>query len=486
MCLHILYRNKKQQDSAQCLQAGCTGGVGKREEKVMKKKVLATVLATAMVAGSLVGCGNSDTAAETTDTTATEETTEAAPADDAAAEETTEAEAAPADDAADPVANLIAATTDTVKLTVWASEEDQDLTTTLLDNFKAAYPDVTFDITLGAESESTAKDTVLTDVEAAADVYAFADDQINDLVKAGALQEVAATYTYDVATANAAAAVDAASVDGKLYAYPMTADNGYFMFYDSSVFTEDDVKSLDKMIEVADAAGKKIAMDISNGWYIYAFFQGAGYDLTLNDDGVTNTCTWNAAGGTDVAQAIIDLTASGVLVDMNDEDMATQIAEGNVAACVNGTWRAETAQTAWGDNYAACKLPTVNIGGKDCQMASFSGCKLVGVNPHSANIGWSMLLAEYLTNKDSQVARFEARGLGPANIEAASSDVVVANPAIAALAAQAEFATPQRVGGNYWSPAETLGQILASGNPDGTDLQELLDTTVEGITAPVE
>ena len=80
----------------------------------MKKKVLATVLATAMVAGSLVGCGNSDTAAETTDTTATEETTEAAPADDAAAEETTEAEAAPADDAADPVANLIAATTDTV------------------------------------------------------------------------------------------------------------------------------------------------------------------------------------------------------------------------------------------------------------------------------------------------------------------------------------------------------------------------------------
>lgn len=84
----------------------------------------------------------------------------------------------------DPVANLIAATTGTVTLKVWASEEDQDLTTKLLDEFKAAYPDVTFDITLGAESESTAKDTVLTDVEAAADVYAFADDQINDLVNA--------------------------------------------------------------------------------------------------------------------------------------------------------------------------------------------------------------------------------------------------------------------------------------------------------------
>lgn len=449
----------------------------------MKKKALATLLATAMVAGSLVGCGSSDTAAESTTEETTEAATEETAAEEAPAEDTAEEAAT---DAADPVANLIAATTDTVTLTVWASEEDQDLTTKLLDEFKAAYPDVTFDITLGAESESTAKDTVLTDVEAAADVFAFADDQVNELAAAGALQEVAATYTYDVATENAAGAVEAASADGKLYAYPMTADNGYFMFYDSSIFTEDDVQSLEKMIEVADAAGKKIAMDISNGWYIYAFFQGAGYDLTLNDDGVTNTCTWNADGATDVAQAIMDLTASGVLVDMGDEDMATQIAEGNVVACVNGTWRAETAQEAWGDNYAATKLPTFNVAGKDYQMSSFSGYKLIGVNPHSANVGWSMLLAEYLTNEASQTARFEARGLGPANIAAATSEAVQANPAIAALAAQAAYATPQRVGANFWSPAETLGQILASGNPDGTDLQELLDTAVEGITAPVE
>lgn len=451
----------------------------------MKKKVLATLLATALAASCLAGCGGSGDAAQTP--AADAPAAEAPSADAPAAEAPSAEEAAPAGDAAaDPIANLIAATTGTVTLKVWASEENQDLTTKLLDEFKAAYPDVTFDITLGAESESTAKDTILTDVEAAADVFSFADDQINELVKAGALQEVVANYTYDVANENVSGAVEAATVDGKLYAYPMTADNGYFMFYDSSVFSESDVQSLEKMVEVAQAANKKIAMDISNGWYIYAFFQGAGLDLKLNEDGLTNTCTWNAAGGTDVAQAIIDLTASNVLVDMGDEDMATQIAEGNVAACVNGTWRAETAAEAWGDNYAATKLPTFNAGGKDCQMSSYSGYKLVGVNPHSANIGWAMLLAEYLTNEASQTARFEARGLGPANTAAATSPAVQANPAIAALAAQAAYATPQRVGGNFWSPAETLGQILASGNPDGTDLQELLDTTVEGITAPVE
>lgn len=447
----------------------------------MKKKLLASLLTVSMVAAMLTGCGNAavaeETPAETTETTETTEEAEA-PAEDTAAAETT--------DASDAVANLIAATTDTVSLKVWASEEDQALTTELLEKFKETYPDVTFDIQLGSESESTAKDTILADVEASADVFAFADDQINEMVAAGALQEVSATYTYDVANANAAGSVEAATVDGKLYAYPMTADNGYFMFYDSSVFTEEDTQSLEKMIEVAQAAGKKIAMDVSNGWYIYAFFEGAGLELSLNDDGVTNTCTWNGAGGTDVAQSILDLFSSGVLVDMDDENQATAIAEGTVVACVNGTWRAETAQEAWGENYAATKLPTFNVAGEPKQMSSYSGYKLIGVSPYSKNVGWSMLLAEFLTNEDSQTARFEARGLGPANIAVAESDAVKSNPAISALAAQAAFATPQRVGGNFWSPAETLGQILASGNPDGTDLQTLLDTTVDGITAPVQ
>lgn len=347
------------------------------------------------------------------------------------------------------------------------------------------YSDITFDITLGAESESKAKDDILVDVEAAPDVYAFADDQINELVAAGALQEVVTSYTFDVKSENASGSIEAASVDGKLYAYPMTADNGYFMFYDSSVFSEKDLESLDSMIAAAKAADKKIAMTVSDGWYIYSFFKGAGYELTLNDDG-TNTCNWNAEGATDVAQAILDLFETGVFVDMTDADQATAITEGTICACVNGTWRAETAQEAWGDNYSATKLPTFTVAGEQKQMSSFSGYKLIGVNPHSGNVGWAMLLAEYLTNYDAQIARYGARGLGPSNIEAAASEAVQSDPAIAALAAQAEFAAPQRVGNNYWTSAQTLGKILATGNPDGTALQELLDTAVEGINAAVE
>ncbi|MBR6961033.1 MAG: extracellular solute-binding protein [Clostridiales bacterium] len=421
------------------------------------RKFVALAAVASMLIGSLAGCsGNTD--------------------------ETSAGGGAVGDDA---IQNLIAATEGTVSLTVWASEEDQAYTQGLIDEFIALYPDVTFDIQLGSESESTCKDTVLTDIEAAADVFTFADDQIQALVDAGALQPITAYYTYDVANENVAGAVDAATVNGQLYAYPMTADNGYFMFYDSSIYTEEDVQSLDSMIAAAEASGTKIGMDLSSGWYLYSFFAGAGLTLSLNDDGTTNSCTWNEAVGTDVAQAIIDYFGTGVLVNMTDDEQATAIANGEISACVNGTWRAETAQEAWGDNYSAAKLPTYNLNGTETQMSSFSGCKLVGVNAYSDQIGWSMLLAEYLTNESAQIGRFNARGLGPSNIAAANSPEVQANPAIAALAAQADYATPQRVGGNYWAPSQTLGEILASGNPDGTDLQTLLDTAVEGIEAPV-
>lgn len=239
----------------------------------MRRKVLSLVLAGAMVVSVLAGCGNSNNNAS--------QQSSAAPAASSEASQ-------PAD--SNPIDNLIAATNGTVKLTVWASEEDQAFTQERIEAFKAEYPEVDFDITLGAESESKAKDDILVDVEAAPDVYAFADDQIPELVAAGALQEVVATYTYDVANESVAGSVEAATIDGKLYAYPMTADNGYFMFYDASVFTEEDMQSLDSMIEAAKAANKKIAMTVSDGWYLYAFFKGAGYDLTLNDDG-TNSCT---------------------------------------------------------------------------------------------------------------------------------------------------------------------------------------------------
>lgn len=168
-----------------------------------------------------------------------------------------------------------------------------------------------------------------------------------------------------------------------------------------------------------------------------------------------------------------------------DADIVSGIKDGSCCAAISGTWNANTAQDTWGDNYAATKLPTYTLNGEQVQMASFSGYKLVGVNPHSANVGVAMMLADYITNEDNQAKRFNDRQLGPSNIAANESEAVQSAPAIAALAEQSDYATLQRVGANYWSSAESLGEILASGDTQGKTTQQLVDDAVAGITAPV-
>ena len=188
----------------------------------MRINVIATLLMTCMAASLFAGCG--DSGETVSNQNAGEGSAEEQP------EQATENAGVTSEDA---IANLIAATDGPVELTLWCAEttEYQTVMAELVEEFKAAYPEVEFNITIGAESEANCKDDVLKDVESAADVFVFADDQLLDLVNAGALQSVDATFTYDPAVANAASTVEAASVDGTLYAYPLTASNGYFLFY---------------------------------------------------------------------------------------------------------------------------------------------------------------------------------------------------------------------------------------------------------------
>lgn len=438
------------------------------------KKQLALATA-AMMALSLAACGGSATASSTAESTA--ESTSTAASSDAASTDSTAADGDILQQAA------AAAFANDVTLTMWGAEEDQELLREISDNFIKEYGNYGGKITinLGVQSESEAKDTVLTDPTAAADVYAFADDQLNELVQAGALQEVQLNAD-DVKSRNTPASVDAATLNGKLYAYPLTADNGYFMFYDKSFFTEDDVKSLDTMLEKAAAAGKKVSMDIANGWYLYSFYAGAGLNLGLADDGVNTVCNWNEAPGADVTQAVIDICKNPGFIALKDEEFTGKLKDGTLVAGVNGTWRANDAEEVWGDNYAACKLPTYTLDGEQVQMASFSGFKLIGVNPHSANVGAAMLLADYVTNEENETLRFKERAQGPSNTNALAA---ASSPALTAVVEQSEYASLQRVGGNYWASAETLGQICVNGNPDGKDTQTLVDDAVAGITAPV-
>ena len=112
-----------------------------------------------------------------------------------------------------------------VALTVWGAEEDEELLQQIFDSFQEKYRgQADFQITYQPQSESHCTDALMADLENGADVFAFADDQLNTLVAAGALEPI--EDPEPLRAANLPEAVYAASVNDTLYAYPLTADNG--------------------------------------------------------------------------------------------------------------------------------------------------------------------------------------------------------------------------------------------------------------------
>lgn len=282
--------------------------------------------------------------------------------------------------------------------------------------------------------------------------------------------------------------MEAASINDTLYAWPLTADNGYFLYYNSRYISKEDATSLDRILEIAAAQNKKFAMDWSSGWYVYSFFGNTGMEVGLNEDGITNYCTWNQKGtavsGTDVAQAMLDIASSPGFLNTDDTGFLEGVKDGSVIAGVSGVWNSVAVEEAWGNGYAAGKLPLYSCAGGQIQMASFSGYKMIGVNAYSDHHAWASLLAQWITSEANQQLRFQLRGQGPSNRIASQSAAVQDSPAIAALLAQSEYACLQRIGGNYWDPVTSFATTMASGNPGGKNLQELLDEMAEGITAP--
>lgn len=368
---------------------------------------------------------------------------------------------------------------DTVTLKVWGSQEDQVMLGEMVEAFKAANPDTNYNITFGVVSEADARARFLEDPAAAADVFAFPNDQIYDLVGAGALYEITLNKA-DIVAANGAGSIEAASVGDELYGYPMTADNGYFLYYDKSVISEEQVQSLDGILAACEAAGKKMFMDVSNGWYIASFFLSGGNHLGIEDG--KQVCDFNNENGVKVGEAIKAFTAHPAFLTGDDAVLTGAFGE-TIAAGVSGTWNAGAIEERLGENFAATKLPTFTLDGEQRQMGSFAGYKLVGVSSQTQNPMAAMALAEWLTNEQNQIKRFNDRAMGPSNIVAAASDEVKANIPLAALALQSQFATSQKdVLSNYWGPAEAFGVAMET-KDYSKSIQEQLDAMVAQIIA---
>ena len=412
----------------------------------MKKKLVSVLLSAAMGASLLAGCGAQEAAQTAQDAAET-------------VQEAAETVQETATEVAETVQEAAEETTDygTGEIKVWVADNVVDFTKGEIDKFIGENPQFAgYTVTVEAVGEGDAAGNMITDVTAGADIYGFAQDQTARLVAAGALEEVAPENVDAIKSENAAGAVVAATVGDTLYAYPMTADNGYFLYYDKSVVT--DPSTLEGILEQCEAAGKNFYMDLT-GWYQVAFFFGTGCTLTFDSDNDGNftgcTMDYDSDKGLVALNEMIEVAGSKAFQPGSSAGDAV-----NYAAIIDGTWDAGTVKDFLGDNYACAKLPTfTGSDGKTYQMSGFNGCKLLGVKPQEDENKLAVCdaLAQFLTSEQVQLDRYNAVQWGPSNLAAQADSAVKADEALSALSEQFAYTIPQgQYPGDYWSNAEAL------------------------------
>ncbi len=361
-------------------------------------------------------------------------------------------------------------------ITIWVSEAEE-----VSESFQALAEEyiknnsLDYNIEVQGVSEHDSAIQMLYDVDDGADIFCFAQDQFLRLVEGGVLSKLGEKATEFVKNSNTEDSVKAVTDNNSIYAYPLTADNGYFMYYNKEYIDESHVDSLEDIIKDCEKAGKNFSFEMeSSAWYMASFFFGTGCvsEWTADSKGKFTAVndTFNSEEGLIAMRGMQHLVKSGCY---NSSSMAADLTAAIPSAVlVSGTWAYDDVKDILGDNMGVADLPSFTVDGKSYHLGSYSGYKLMGVKPQKDVKKTAVLhdLAQYLSGEDAQKSRLKTFGWGPSNKAAQDTDDFKNNPALVVLAEQNKYATIQgNVYNEWWDTAKMLGYVARYADLDDTD-----------------
>lgn len=384
-----------------------------------------------------------------------------------------------------PAENNESAEVTDVALKVWAPQDDQPDANGWLPQmeakFEAEHPEYKITWTNEVCGEDVAKDQVTKDPAAAADVYMFANDQLGELMAANGIAKLGGSYLEQVQADNSQTMVDSVTApDGSVYGFPVAA-NTWFCYYNKDVYTEEDVKSLDTMLEKG-----VVAFPTKNSWYLGSFFFANGA-TAFGPNGIdaADGVKFGADNGVAALNAILDMVSNPNYRTDADGLGNSGMKSGEVAAYFSGSWEYDGLKEALGDKLGACQLPTATIGGEAKLLKSFAGSKAVAVNPNTANSKAAMQFAAFLASVDAQKARYEIRSAIPVATALAEDPTIAADTVASAILntiANTSVLQPTlQEMGNWWTPIETLGNNIVNGAVTKDNAEKSLTDTLSVI-----
>ena len=350
-----------------------------------------------------------------------------------------------------------------VRLMVWSPQNDQskdngEWLQTMCEAFAEEHPEWDITFVYGVADEASAAGQVSQDPEASADVFMFANDTLTTLTDASALAKFGGKYREEIESMNTPEVLDSLIMDEDLYGVPFTT-NTWFMYYDKSVFSEEDIQNLDTMLEKG-----VVSFPFTNSWYLPAFYLGNG--CTLFGDGTDEAAGVDFGGqkAVDVTNYLIDLrNHPNFRIDADGSGIAG-LRDGSINAMFSGSWDANAVKEALGDNMGVASLPTFTLNGEEKQMLAYAGSKAIGVNPNAKNMVAAVELAVFLASPEAQKAHYEMCGVVPCNTQLLSEEAIQADEVVTAqndtfnnTSILQPFVSKMN---NCWTPVENMGKSI--------------------------
>ena len=288
-------------------------------------------------------------------------------------------------------------------------------------------------------------------------------------------------YKEEIESTNSEELLDSLKADGELYGVPFTT-NTWYMFYDKSVFSEEDVKNLDTMLQKGT-----VSFPFTNSWYLPAFYLGNG--CTLFGDGTDESKGVDFAGekAVDATNYAIDLASNPNFIIDADGSALAGLRDGSVKAMFTGSWDANAIKEALGDNVGVTSLPTYTINGEEKQMLAYAGSKAIGVNAHSEYMEQAVALAVYLGGSDAQRAHYKMRTVIPCNTELLKEKDIASDPLVQAqndtfnnTSILQPFVASMT---NCWTPVENMGKGIRNKSVTHENAEEQTEAMNEAMNS---
>ena len=357
-------------------------------------------------------------------------------------------------------------------ISIWTTANEIELIEEIIEEYNdTALPENQIKAEIEIKDALRLPSEIIADPSNGPDLFFCYDSDYKLLKKNNVLLSLENTgYDTIIRTNNSPISIKCASIDNELYGFPFSVNNGYFLYYNATYLSEDDVKTLEGILAKCDEYEKKFCMDVG-GWYTASWFfaNGVGgpdscsfhedesgkifYDVSWDEPDVVQEIEYLVSIFQEHSNRWVVPTGAGIEPGLENQ---------TTIAAVSGTWN-EPLIEQYCENIKATKLPTFH----GHQMGTFTGSSTYSLNSfkNEEQLEASAIIADLITNKEAQLRRAEKRNTPPCNLEAMEDPRYLDNAsmAIKALTDQVNACAAVQsvsVEMRYWDVGANIGIAL--------------------------